>query len=257
MSLLMKTVTALVGAFVLFTPLFLGMSNKKADCLGLEITIADSSKHRFVTENDILNAVRSTGIKISGKKLNEIPLALVEEKVKSFRELKTAEVWYSNDRKVHIWCDQREPVIRVVASYGGDFFIDREGVIMRRHNLYTPHLQILEADMIFNPAQMTGMNIYESDKTADLVEAMELIRYIRNDSFWNSMIDYLSMSRDGRITMVPRIGRHVIKLGKPENYEEKLDNLLVFYREAMPKAGWDTYKAINLEYKGQIVCQRR
>jgi len=71
------------------------------------------------------------------------------------------------------------------------------------------------------------------------------------------MIDCLSMSRDGRVTMVPRVGNHTIRLGKAENYEEKLNNLLVFYREAMPVVGWDKYKVVNVEYKGQVVCQRR
>jgi cell division protein FtsQ len=57
--------------------------------------------------------------------------------------------------------------------------------------------------------------------------------------------------------MVPRVGNHIIELGKAENYREKFNNLLVFYREAMPKAGWDRYKRVNIEYKGQVVCQRR
>jgi cell division protein FtsQ len=104
---------------------------------------------------------------------------------------------------------------------------------------------------------MTGTNIYDSEKTENLARAFELVNYIRGDSFWSSMIDCLSMTRDGRVTMVPRVGNHIIRLGKAENYEEKLDNLLVFYREAMPVTGWNKYKVVNIEYKGQVVCQRR
>jgi cell division protein FtsQ len=257
MSLLMKIVTLCVGVFVLLTPLFLSQKINEAECTGIEITIADSAKHRFVTEDDIMNLIRSTGVRVTGVKKCDIPLTFIEEKVKTFKELRVVEVWFSTDRKLHIYVDQREPVMRVVASYGGDFFVDREGVIMRRHNLYTPHLQILEIDMLFNPEQMTGTNIYDSEKTVNLVRAFELVKYIRDNSFWDSMIDYLSMSRDGRVTMIPRLGNHVIELGKTENYEEKLNNLFVFYREAMPVAGWDKYKVVNIEYKGQVVCQRR
>jgi hypothetical protein len=25
----------------------------------------------------------------------------------------------------------------------------------------------------------------------------------------------------------------------------------------MPHAGWDRYRVVNVEYKGQVVCQRR
>jgi len=257
MSLLMKIVTVIAGAALLLTPLFISTMNADATCEGVVITIADSSKHQFVTDDDIMNALRATGIRVTGEKISEIPLSKLEERVKAFKELKVAEVYISEDRKLHVYGDQREPVMRVVASYGGDFFIDREGVIMRRHNLYTPNLHVLEIDMVFNAGQMNGTSIFESEKTENLAKAFELVNYIRGDSFWNEMIDQLSMTRDGRVSLVPHVGNHTVRLGRVENYEEKLHNLLVFYRQAMPVAGWDRYRVVNVEYRGQVVCQRR
>lgn len=257
MNLLMKILTLLIGAALFLAPQFISLKGSEAVCEGVVITIADSSKHRFVTEDDIMNALRATGIRVTGEKVSEIPLSKLENRIKLFREFKVAEVYISEDRKLHIYADQREPVMRVVASYGGDFFIDREGVIMRRHNLYTPNVHILEIDMVFNADQMTGMNIHDSEKTENLVRAFELVNYIRGHSVWNEMIDQLSMSRDGRVTLVPHVGNHTVRLGRTDDYEEKLDNLLVFYREAMPLAGWDRYRVVNIEYKGQVVCQRR
>jgi len=257
MSLLMKILTILTGIALFLTPLYISIKGNEAICGGVVITIADSTKHRFVTEDDIMNALKATGIRVTGARVSEIPLMKLEAKVKSFKELKVAEVFISEDKMLHVYADQREPVMRVVASYGGDFFIDREGVIMRRHNLYTPNLHILEIDMVFNAEQMTGASIYDSEKTENLVRAFELVNYIRSHSVWNEMIDQLSMTRDGRVTLVPHVGNHTVRLGRTDDYEEKLDNLLVFYREAMPVAGWDRYRVVNVEYKGQVVCQRR
>lgn len=257
MSLMMKIMTMIVGAALVLTPLFISRITAEAECEGVVITIADSSKHQFVTEQDIMNALKATGIRVTGEKVSEIPLDKLEQKVKTFKELRVGEVYISEDRKLHVMCDQREPVMRVVASYGGDFFIDREGVIMRRHNLYTPNLHVLEIDMVFNSEQMTGKSIYDSEKTENLVQAFELVNYIRDHSFWNEMIDQLSMTRDGRVSLVPHVGNHTVRLGRTENYEDKLHNLLVFYRQAMPVAGWDRYRVVNVEYKGQVVCQRR
>jgi len=257
MSILMRIVTIVTGAALFLTPVFINKMTADAICEGVVINLADSSKHQFVTNNDIMNALRATGIRVTGQKIRDIPLTKLEERVKAFTELRVAEVYISEDMKLHVYGNQREPVMRVMASYGGDFFIDREGVIMRRHNLYTPNLHILEIDMVFNSEQMTGTNIFESEKTANLAQAFELVNYIRGDSFWNGMIDQLSMSRDGRVTLVPHVGNHTVKMGRVENYEEKLHNLRVFYRQAMPVAGWDRYRVINVEYKGQVVCQRR
>lgn len=257
MNLLMKIVTVITGVALLLTPLYISRSTADAVCGGVVITISDSSKHQFVTEADILNALKATGIRVTGQKLSEIPLDKLEKRVSAFTELKVGEVYLSEDRKLHVYCNQREPVMRVVASYGGDFFIDREGVIMRRHNLYTPNLHILEIDMVFNAEQMNGASIYDSEKTENLVRAFELVNYIRDHSFWNEMIDQLSMTRDGRVSLVPHVGSHTIRLGRTDDYEEKLHKLLVFYRQAMPVAGWDRYRVVNVEYKGQVVCQRR
>ncbi len=257
MSLLMKIVTMLTGIALILTPLYISIRASEAVCEGVVITIADSTRHRFVTEDDIMNALRATGIRVTGEKVSEIPLSKLEAKVKSFTELQVAEVYVSEDRKLHVYADQREPVMRVVASYGGDFFIDREGVIMRRHNLYTPNLHILEVDMVFNSEQMNGTNIYDSEKTENLVMAFELVNYIRGHSFWNQMIDQMEMTRDGRVTLVPNVGNHTVRLGRTDDYKEKLNKLQVFYHEAMPVAGWDRYRVVNIEYKGQVVCQRR
>lgn len=253
----MKILTSFTGVYVLFLPLFIHMKMENSVCRGIEITIADSARHRFVTEDDIMTMIRSTGIRVRGIPVNEISVPDIEKKIKTMKELQVAEVYFSADNVMHVYADQREPVVRVIASYGGDFFIDREGVIMRRHNIYTPRLHILEADMVFNPVQMTGTSIFDSEKTRHLASAFEMINYIRNDSFWNAMIDHLILSRDGEIDMVPRVGNHIIHFGDTEGYTEKLRNLLAFYREAMPKAGWDRYRVVNVEYKGQIVCQRR
>ena len=257
MSLLMKILTMLTGVYVLFTPLFIHSRMDASPCRGIEITIADSARHRFVNRNDIMNLVRSTGIRVRGIPVNEISIAGIEEKIKTLKELRVAEVYFSADNMMHIYADQREPVMRVIATYGGDFFIDTEGVIMRRHNIYTPRLHVFEIDMVFSPNAMTGTSIFENEKTVNLARAYELVKYINNDTFWSAMIDHLYMARDGEVEMVPRVGNHVIHLGKVENFQEKFDKLFVFYREAMPKAGWDRYKTVNIEYKGQVVCQRR
>lgn len=257
MNLLMKILTVLTGFYVIFLPLFIHFKMEQSECRGVEINIADAKVHRFVTEEDIMNEVRSTGIRVKGIPVKDISVYEIEQKIKTLRELRVAEVYFSADNVMHVYADQREPVMRVVASYGGDFFVDREGVIMRRHNIYTPRLHVVEADMIFNPGQMTGTSIYDSEKTENLVKVFELVKYLRNDRFWNAMIDHLMVSGKGEVEMVPRVGNHVIRLGRVEDYEEKLDNLLVFYREAMPYAGWNRYKVVSVEFKGQVVCQKR
>ncbi len=256
MSRLMKILTTCVGVYVLLLPLIIHIKVGTMECRGIVITIADSSEHRFVTRDDIMDIIRSTGVRVKGMAVNKIDVTSIEAKIKTMTELKVAEVYFTADNIMRVYVDQREPVMRVVPSSGGMFFIDDEGVIMRRHNIYTPRVHVVETQMAFDASAMNGMSIYESDDTEKLVEVYELVKYIQADSFWDAMIDYIYMSSEGEIEMVPRIGHHTIHMGAPDNYREKLDNLLAFYREAMPEAGWDRYRTVNIEYEGQIVCRR-
>ena len=50
---------------------------------------------------------------------------------------------------------------------------------------------------------------------------------------------------------------HRIVLGSFADFEEKLDNLRLFYEKAIPKVGWEKYSIISLKYKDQIVCTKR
>jgi len=57
--------------------------------------------------------------------------------------------------------------------------------------------------------------------------------------------------------MVPRVGEHIIYLGRPDHIERKLDRLEKFYRYGLSKAGWNKYSYINLEFDNQIICKRK
>jgi len=49
------------------------------------------------------------------------------------------------------------------------------------------------------------------------------------------------------------VGNHKILLGNADSLKIKFDNLLAFYKQALPKVGQDTYKTINIKYTNQVV----
>jgi cell division protein FtsQ len=52
------------------------------------------------------------------------------------------------------------------------------------------------------------------------------------------------------------VGNHVVKLGNGENIPAKLNRLMVFYKQVLAKTGFDKYKLIDVQYKGQVVASR-
>ena len=84
---------------------------------------------------------------------------------------------------------------------------------------------------------------------------MELINKIRNDEFWSAQLAQLDIDQKGRITMFPQVGDERIEFGKPDNADIKFKKLMIFYKEILPRTGWNKYNRVNLEYEGQIVTE--
>ena len=57
--------------------------------------------------------------------------------------------------------------------------------------------------------------------------------------------------------MVPRVGEHIVFLGKIDNFEEKLAKLKLFYEKALNQVGWNKYSRISLEFNNQIICTKK
>jgi cell division protein FtsQ len=227
-------------------------------CSGIKIVIKDSSDNRFVSEREILNIVNVTAGRVHGKPVKEIPVADIEERLKNLRELKVAEVYFTLDGTLNIFVDQRDPVMRVMAKNGGDYYIDNEGIVIRRRNLYTPRLHIVGGNINISSAMLSGISVLDTSiKNSILKDIYYLVKHIRSDGFWSAQIDQIYVDNNNEIDLVPRVGNHLIHLGTTENIEGKLNNLAAFYDKVLPEVGWNKYSNINLAFKDQIVCRRR
>jgi cell division protein FtsQ len=93
------------------------------------------------------------------------------------------------------------------------------------------------------------------DETEEGTQLLELIKAIREDEFWSAQIAQLDIDSKARVTMFSQVGDERIEFGKPDNLEAKFRKLKIFYKEILPRMGWNKYKRVNLEYEGQIVAE--
>jgi len=199
-----------------------------------------------------------SGGKILGKPVREIPVSQIESKIKGMRELRDAEVYVGVDGTIHVYADQRDPIMRVIPDSGGDFFVDEDGVLVRKRNLYNPRLHIVGGNITITQKMLDGVSVLDTTiKNTILRDIYYLIKYIDDDDFWSAQIDQIYVDGNDEIDLIPRVGNHVIHIGSAENLDAKLRNLQAFYDKVMPETGWNKYSVINLEYKDQIVCKRR
>jgi cell division protein FtsQ len=102
------------------------------------------------------------------------------------------------------------------------------------------------------PTLLRQNNVQETEEGKQL---MELLTRIRGDEFWSAQIAQLDIDSHCRINVFPQVGDEHIEFGKPDNLDTKFKKLMIFYKEILPRVGWNRYSRINLEYEGQIVAE--
>jgi cell division protein FtsQ len=254
----LKILALISVLYLIVLPVYFASSTNSRPCGGIIIDIKDSSDYHFVTRKQLLGLAYGNSSRILGQPVKKINLMEIENRINVLRELKVAEVYRTIDGNVHVYADQREPVMRLMPDNGGDYFVDEDGVIVRKRNLYTPRLHIVGGNITISSAMLNGVSVLDTSiKNTILKDIYELVNYINDDDFWSAQIDQIYVDANNEIDLIPRVGNQTVHLGSIENFKGKLRNLVAFYDKVLPEVGWNRYSVINLEFKDQIVCKKR
>lgn len=258
MKKVIKILLMIPVLYIFIIPAFFASSLNLKPCGMVVINITDSADYNFVTKRQLLTLADGDNNKTLGRPVKELPVAEIEKRISGLRELKTAEVYITIDGSLHVYADQRNPVMRVIPGSGGDYFIDEDGVVVRKRNLYSPRLHIVTGNINISRAMLDGVSVLDTSiKNSILPDIYHFVKYIRSDSFWSAQIDQIYVGGRDEVDLIPRAGNHLIRLGSLEDYRAKLMNLEAFYNKVLPELGWNKYSVINLGFKDQIVCKKR
>jgi cell division protein FtsQ len=258
MRRILKILILVPVIYLVILPIYLASSVDSGPCRGIAIDIRDSSEYHFVTRRQLLNLAYGNTSKIVGQPLKNIDLVDIEKRIGILRELKSAEVYRTIDGTIHISADQREPLLRIMPNEGGDYFLDEDGIIVRRRNLYTPRLHIAGGNINITQQMLNGVSVFDTSiRQTVLRDIFKLVKYINGDDFLSAQIDQIYIDSNNEIDLIPRMGNQTIHLGSMENFRGKLRNLEAFYEKVLPEVGWNKYSLINLEFRDQIICKKR
>lgn len=205
----------------------------------------------FIEREEIDAILKQSQGQLIGRKLEEINLHAIEEKIKSNPYIALSTVYADMDGIIHIEISQRQPLLRIISSSGQDFYIDKNGLKMPVSPNFTANVVVANGKILehFSGRVDTLITKMASDlyKTA---------LFLKKDTLWDSQIEQIFVNDKDDIELIPRVGNQRIILGNADSLQTKMTNLMTFYKEAMPKVGWDTYKTINIKYTNQIVCEK-
>lgn len=246
----MRRLANLAGIFLVLAILIAAMERKEARVVNrvvVEINPLEEDRY-LIDSSDVVRLI----VRTFGYGLENLPLARVEtERLERVLEedpfVSEAEVFVDAEVNVHIAIEQREPILRVIDSSGKQYYLDAAGNQLPLSSHYTPRILVATGNI---PPYVTDFMEKEAYVLKDLFLLAQLIL---DDKFLKPMTEQIHVGNNREFTLVPKLGRQKILLGRAQHLEEKLDYLKLYYEKALPVSGWKKYRALDLRYKGQII----
>jgi cell division protein FtsQ len=230
----------LLLGYIVVMAVFFKDSRQDDTCNKLLIKIESWQDKRFVTEADVVSALKQAKLDPTGKRMSAVNTEKMEMELLKNGMIAKVNAYKTSSGVIRLDIRQKTPILRVMGARG-DFYIDSNGGAMPVSRRYTVHVPIANG---YIEKDLASTDLYK------------FALFLQENDFWNDQIEQIYVHPDREVELIPRVGDHRIILGTFDDFREKLDNLRLFYEQAIPKMGWEKYSSINLKFKNQVVCTK-
>lgn len=242
-----------IGAAIVVVMLLIAFTERRRSSVSIKdisVKLENTQGNHFMDESDVLGLMQLNKENLQGASIERVNLKSIEKKIKHDPFIQDAELYSDLKGNVVARVELRRPVARIVRNDGPDGYIAEDGTLMPVSDKFTSRVVLISGTYVRQLLQQDNVNETEDGKLL-----MELIGRIREDEFWGAQITQLDIDSKARIVLFPQVGDERIEFGKPDNQEAKFRKLMIFYKEILPRMGWNRYERVNLEYEGQIIAE--
>ena len=245
-----KHAFALIAVLGVMTVLLIGGQQKMhrhVAQINVNISALDEGKS-LIKADDIYSIIGNlTGFDIDRASFIDFDITEIEAKLNADRRILSANVFFGKNGNMFIDVEQRQPIVRIDAVSGQDYYLDKEGHMIPVIGSSILRLPIATGSIEpFTPAYRTELN-------NNLNHIYTIANEVDNDPFLKSLTEQINIAEDGTIVLIPKLGRNKIILGTEVALDEKLNKLKTYYKQGIKRVGLDRFSEINLSYEGQIV----
>ncbi len=224
----------------------LRLSERKVS--GIDIEIMNNHDFYLIDQFEIQALLDNEQSVVLGTNFDQVDIKLLERQVEENPFVAEIDIFMSVTGVLGAKVSQAQPIGRLMSSRGPDQYIDVTGKLLPMNTDYTARVPLIS----FAEYPQWESNLGENDLGKQL---MEFLIFINKDELWKAQIAQLVVSEENELTLWPQMTKQLILFGPADEIEEKFKKLKLFYKEVLPKKGWNTYSSINLKYKNQIVCK--
>ncbi|MBO9150612.1 cell division protein FtsQ/DivIB [Chitinophaga sp. GCM10012297] len=257
-----KTKTALkrIGAVLLWSGVLAGFGvllaaavhdKENETCKSIHVTLKGDDRNAFIDEKDIKQLiVTDKSQNPVGMAISQINLANLERVVERDPWVRSAELYLDNQGVLNANVVQRDPVARVFTFSGNSFYLDEQNERIPVSDRFSARVPVFTGF----PTDATQ---FKKEDSLLYAQIGDMARFILADTFWNAQVEQVTITGDRKFEITPKLGDHVIVFGDGTDIATKFSKLLIFYREGLSKAGWNTYSRINIAYHEEVIGTRR
>ena len=210
-------------------------------CTRVDIEVINADSTSFVTPQGVLSDLKNQGIKLEGKRMADINASDIEKKLRLSPYLENADLVKCQEGRVLIRVSQLVPVMRV---FDGEksYYVNRFGKRMDANIYYHSDVPVVQGHF---------------SRSFPETRLLPLLDYVESDTLLRSLVTMYCVRDTNNILIVPEFSGHVVNIGNVNGLDNKFAKLKLFYREVLPKKGWNTYDTISVKWNHQIVATRR
>jgi cell division protein FtsQ len=224
---------------------------KKSEVVCKDVKVYIPGNQYFIDRDEVDNILQIHSHALIGRRMESINIHALQNKLKANPFIEFAKVYADMDGVINVEISQRQPILRIMNRFDQDFYVDQHGLKIPLSANFTARVLVANGniDELF-------ANRVDTLHTPIALELFKTADYIRKDSLWDAQIAQIYVNNNHEIELIPRVGNNRILLGNSDSLETKFRNLLVFYKKALPRVGWDAYKVINIKYANQVIGVR-
>ncbi|CAN5759090.1 cell division protein FtsQ/DivIB [soil metagenome] len=263
-KIIMISLWAVFAAGLIFVMSFAGHANALRLAPKPVIVIERQNADRFLEEEDVINLLNDHNKLPTGKELSTINVSELENLILSHPAVESCDAFMSVGGQVTINIIQRKTIARMTNVGNESYYFDSHGKLMPWSDEYTSPVLFVNGYFAENYASMyhhsfDSWSVDSAMRSPILLDDIwQIAKRIEADTFLRAQIVQLYITADKQFQMIPRVGDHVINLGDISDLDEKLNKLVIFYKDGLNHTGsWTAYSLIDLQYKNQIVCTKK
>ena len=242
------TVLGLTSALLLIG--FANKGNDRSVCNKVVITIDNQLNNHFIDDNDIMSMITNGYTEvIEGAAYSDINVRTLENRVISNSYVQEAEVFRDLKGNLLVNVFLRRPIARVIQYDGPDAYIAEDGAILPVSDKFSSRVVLISG------ARSKELISLDNINDTDYTQLFKLINHINVDNFWKAQIAQVVIQDNDEIKLLPQVTKQYIEFGDLNHIENKFSRLKIFYKDILPRKGWNTYSRVNVKYKNQIICE--